>query len=170
MSNAKENKVLVRTVIEGFLNSADPALADELFSRDCVDNNPSNPGMGGLENLKRSVADWHRAFPDTVNEVQDLLAEGDLVAARWVTRGTHRGEFLGAPATGNRIEVTSSGVFRISSGKVAESWDHFDALGLLRQLKVTLQPRGETRRTNGGHAPLTPTGNRRREPDREEQG
>jgi steroid delta-isomerase-like uncharacterized protein len=89
--------------------------------------------------VKRSVADWHRAFPDTVNEVGDVLAEGDLVAARWVTRGTHRGEFLGLPASGRRVEVTSSGVFRVEAGKVAESWDHFDALGLLGQLGVTFR-------------------------------
>jgi catechol 2,3-dioxygenase len=139
-----ENKALVRRVIKEFLNSADPELTDELFSLDYVDHNPSNPGMSGLENVKRSVANWHRAFPDTVNEVQDLLAEGDRVAARWVTCGTQRGESLGIPATGNRIEVTSSGVFRIEGGKVAESWDHFDALGMLAQLGATLGPKGQT--------------------------
>ena len=88
----EENKAVVRRVIEGFLNSGDPGVANELFSPDYRDNTPSNPGMGGLENIKRSVADWQRAFPDTVNAVEDLLAEGDRVAARWVTRGTHRGE------------------------------------------------------------------------------
>jgi predicted SnoaL-like aldol condensation-catalyzing enzyme len=115
--SAGRNKVLVRRVIEGFLNSGDSGLAGKLFSPGYVDNNPSNPGMGGLENVKRSVADWHRAFPDTVNEVGDVLAEGDLAAARWVT----------------------SGVFRVEAGKVAESWDHFDALGLLGQLGVTFR-------------------------------
>jgi steroid delta-isomerase-like uncharacterized protein len=139
----RENKDLVRRVIEEFLNSADPALADELFHPDFVDHNPSNPEMSGLENVKRSVTDWHRAFPDTVNAVGDLLAEGDRVAARWVTRGTHRGEFLGIPATDNRIEVTSSGIFRVEGGKVAESWDHFDALGMLAQLSATPVPKGE---------------------------
>lgn len=120
MSNASENRAIVRRVIEGFLDPADPDLADGLFSPGYVDNNPSNPGLCGLENVKRSVAAWHRASPDTVNETRGLLAEGDLVAARW-------------------------GESRISSGKVTESWDHFDALGLLRQLEVTLQPKGETR-------------------------
>ena len=139
------NKDLVRRMIEGFLNSADPEMVPDLFHRDYVDNSPSNPGMGGLENIKRSVADWHRAFPDTVNEVQDVLAEGDLVAARWVTRGTHRGEFMGIPATGNRIEVESTGMFRTSSGKIAESWDHFDALGLIRQLGATVLLEGGAR-------------------------
>jgi steroid delta-isomerase-like uncharacterized protein len=138
----RENKNLVRRTIEEYLNSADPALADELFSPDYVDHNPSNPEMSGLGNVKRSVADWHRAFPDTVNEIQDLLAEGDRVAARWLTRGTHRAEFLGIPATGNRIEVTSSSIFRIEGGKVAESWDYFDALGMLGQLGATPQPEG----------------------------
>ena len=138
----EENKAVVRKVIEGFLNSGDSDVADELFAPDFVDHNPSNPGMGGLENVKRSVADWRRAFPDTVNEVEDLLAEGDRVAARWVTRGTHRGGFLGLPATGNRIEVTASGIFRVSGGKVAESWDHFDALGMLEQLGANPEPKG----------------------------
>lgn len=139
----ENNKELVRRVIEGLLNSADPALADELFHPDFVDHNPSNPELGGLENIRRSVADWHRAFPDTVNKVRDILAEGDRVAARWVTRGIHQGEFLGIPATGNRIEVTSSGVFRVEGGKVAESWDHFDALGLLSQLGAAIVPKGD---------------------------
>jgi steroid delta-isomerase-like uncharacterized protein len=140
-----ENKALVRRVIEGFLNSGDPALADELFSPGYVDHNPSNPEMRGLDNIKRSVAAWHHAFPDTVNEVQDLIAEGDRVAALWVTRGTHQVEFLGIPATGNRIEATSSGVFRIEGGKVAESWDHFDALGMIGQLGASIEPGGEAR-------------------------
>jgi len=62
--------------------------------------------------VKRSVADWHRAFPDTVNDVGDVLAEGDLLA---------------------------------------ESWDHFDALGLLGQLGFTFRPDGPRRR--GGLGP-----------------
>jgi predicted ester cyclase len=140
----EENKALVHRVIEEFLNSADPDIADELFSPDFVDHNPSNPGIGGLENIKRSVADWHSAFPDTVNAVEDLLAEGDKVAARWVTRCTHLGRFLGILATGNRIEVTSSGIFRVLEGKVAEGWDHFDALGMLAQLGATPGLRVET--------------------------
>jgi len=140
--SAERNKALVRRVIEVFLNSGDPRLAEELFAPGYVDNNPSNPDMAGLENVKRSVADWHRAFPDTVNEVGDVLAEGNLVAARWTTRGAHRGVFLGLPATGKRIEVTSSGVFRVEGGKVAESWDHYDALGLLGQLGATFRPDG----------------------------
>lgn len=137
----EENKAVVRKVIEGFLNSADPDVADELFHPDFVDHNPSNPDMTGLENIKRSVADWHEAFPDTVNALEDLLAEGEKVAARWATRGTHRGEFLGLPATDKSVEVTSIGIFRISGGKVAESWDHFDALGMLEQLGATPKPK-----------------------------
>ena len=52
---------------------------------------------------------------------------------------------MGIPSTGNRIEVTSSGIFRLEDGKIAESWDHFDALGMVRQLGATVRPEGETR-------------------------
>ncbi len=117
-------------------------MAEELFSSGYVDNNPSNPGMGGPGNVKRSVADWRRAFPDTMNRFGDVLDGGDLVAAYWATRGTHRREFLGLPATGWRIEMTSGGVFRVEGGKVAESWDLFDALGLLRRLGTKPRPEG----------------------------
>jgi steroid delta-isomerase-like uncharacterized protein len=138
----EQNKTVVRRVIEGFLNYGDVSVVDDLFCPDFVDHNPSNPGMAGLENIKRSVADWHRAFPDPVNVVEELLVEEDRVAARWVTRGTHRGKFLGIPPTDNRIEVTSTGIFRMKDGRVVESWDHFDALGMLEQLGVAPNPEG----------------------------
>lgn len=137
----EQNKTTVRRVIVDFLNSGDPKVADEVFCPDFLDHNPSIPGMAGLENIKRSVAAWCMAFPDTVNVLEDLLAEGDKVAARWVTRGTHRGVFLGIPPTGNRIEVTSTGIFRMKDGRVAESWDHFDALGMLEQLGAVPKPK-----------------------------
>lgn len=137
----EENKAVVRRIIEEFLNSGDPDLAGELFHPDFVDHTPSNPDLGGLQNVKRSVADWHEAFPDTVNVVEELIAEGDMVAARWVTRGTHRGEFMELAPTGRSIEVGSSGIFRTSGGKVVESWDHFDALGMLEQLGAAPKPK-----------------------------
>ena len=94
---SEENKAIVRRVIEEFLNTGAPAVADEIFAVGYVDHNPSNPELRGIENIKKSVADWHAAFPDTHNVVEDVIAEGDKVAVRFTTRAIHRGEFMGTP-------------------------------------------------------------------------
>jgi predicted ester cyclase len=97
-------------------------------------HNPSHPGLPGPENVKRSISQWLAAFPDTVSAAQDILAEGDRVAARWSTRATHRGEFMGVPPTGNPIYVTWFGIFRLSGGRIVESWDTFNVVEMMRQL------------------------------------
>jgi predicted ester cyclase len=58
------------------------------------------------------------------------------VVVRWTTRGTHKGELMGIPATGKPVVVTGIDIFQISSGKVVESWINWDALGMMQQLGV----------------------------------
>jgi predicted ester cyclase len=137
---SEESKTIIRQVIEEFLNTGDPAVADEIFAVGYVDHNPSNPELHGIENIKKSVADRRAAFPDAHNVVEDVIAEGDKVAVRFTTRATHRGKFMGISPTGNRVVVTSIGIFRFSDGKIVESWDEYDALGLLRQLGASPLP------------------------------
>jgi predicted ester cyclase len=62
------------------------------------------------------------------------------VVTRWASRGTHRGEFRGIAPTGNEVSLTGMGIFRFSEGKVVESWDNFDQLGMLRQLGAISSP------------------------------
>jgi hypothetical protein len=57
-----------------------------------------------------------------------------------VTRWTHRGEFRGIAPTGDELEITGIGIFRFSEGKVVESWDNFDQLGMMQQLGVVPTP------------------------------
>ena len=91
------NKAVVRRLIEEFLITGDPDVADEVLASDYVDRTPSNPGLTGLENLKRFVNEWLSAFPDTRNVIDDILAEGDRVAVRWTVSATHRGRFRSIP-------------------------------------------------------------------------
>lgn len=94
---SEENKTIARRVIEEFLNTGNPEVADEIFATYYVDHDSSNPGLSGLENVKRSVSAWHDAFTDTLDGVEDVIAEGDKVAVRWITYATHRGEFMASP-------------------------------------------------------------------------
>jgi steroid delta-isomerase-like uncharacterized protein len=140
VSELETNKSVVRRLLEVFLSCGDPVVAEQVLALEFTDNNPSNPGLTGRENLKRSAKDWCRAFPDTQTIVDDLVAEADVVAARWTSTATHRGTFLGIPATGVRVTVTGSGLFRLVNGRIVESWDHFDALGLVHQLGGSIAP------------------------------
>ena len=103
MNQVDANRSAVRRLLEEFLSCGDPSVADEVLAPEFVDHNPSNPGLSGPDNIKRSVADWCRAFPDTRTVVDDLIAEADRVAACWTSTATHRGTFLGIPATGVRV-------------------------------------------------------------------
>ena len=89
---SEEHKAIVRRIIEEFFNTGNLEVVDEIFATDYVDHNPSNPELHGIENIKRSVSDWRAAFPDTHNTIEDMVAEGDKVVARWITRATHQEE------------------------------------------------------------------------------
>jgi hypothetical protein len=76
--------------------------------------------------LKQLIADYRTAFPDLKTMLDDIFAEGDRVAFRWNVSGTHLGDWLGIPPTGNHVAANGSTVFRISDGKVVESWTSID--------------------------------------------
>ena len=132
--SAEANKAVVRRLVEDLFNTGDVGIADEVLAGDYVDHSASHPEAPGRENVKRSVSEWLAAFPDTVSVAHDVVAEDAKVAARWTTRATHRGEFMGIAPTGNRIDVTWFGVFRLSEGKIVESWDTFNVVEMMRQL------------------------------------
>ena len=90
------------------------------------------------------MGEFRSAFPDFHVTIEDQIAEGDRVATRWTMRGTHEGEFRGISPTGKQITVTGIGIFRFSDGKVVESWDNFDQLGMMRQLGVIPSPEEST--------------------------
>jgi predicted ester cyclase len=88
----------------------------------------------GLDAFKQFIAAQFGVFPDMAVTVEDLIAEGDRVAARVTTRGTHAGELIGLPPTGRRVEWSGISMTRHAGGKIVEQWGEFDALGLLQQL------------------------------------
>jgi predicted ester cyclase len=74
------------------------------------------------------------AFPDLRFTLEDLVAEGDRVAARYYWEGTQEGEFMGYRPTGQAVRVGGMDFYRLRDGKIVEHWDRVDELGLLRQL------------------------------------
>ena len=93
----------------------------------------------GLEPSKEGVKQFFRtyraAFPDLVMEPQDVLVSGDTVVARVRATGTHRGAFMGMPATGRSIDVQLIDIVRFGEdGLAREHWGVFDALAMMQQL------------------------------------
>src|SRR4030065_2294667 len=88
------------------------------------------------EQYKGICQAYFTAFPDLHITTDLLVAEGDKVTKVWTANSTHNGEFLGIPATGNRIVIKGIEVFRIADGKIAEVWVNMDNLGMLQQLGV----------------------------------
>jgi steroid delta-isomerase-like uncharacterized protein len=112
-------------------------VADEIFTADFTRYDPGNPdfsGTVGPEGYKQLVSTYRVAFPDTYWTVDDMVAEGDLVTARWTSVGTNTGELMGMPATDLPVTVTGLTTVRIVEGKIAVEWDDWDSMGLMEQL------------------------------------
>lgn len=131
------NKAIGRRVLLEIWSQGNLALVDELYADDYVDHvskGPEPAEVHGPSGLKEAVALFRSAFPDLQYQVDDELAEGDLVMTRFTARGTHLGPFLGAEPTGRAIGYTGIDVNRIVDGRITESWVQYDALGLLQQV------------------------------------
>ena len=126
MSVEEKHKALVRRFHEEAWNKGNVAAVDEFMAADYVDY-PIPSGLPpGTEGLKQAITTYRTAFPDLKATVDDIFAEGDRVAYRWSTRGTHLGEWLGIPPTGYHMAATGITVFRIAGGKVVEGWTSMD--------------------------------------------
>jgi len=133
---SEENKDLARRFMEEAYNKGNVDFIDEVVASDYVAHDPTSPEGtgGGADGAKRFVEMYRSAFPDLRMTVEDLIAEGDKVVTRWTARGTHQGELMGIPPSGNRVEVTGINVDRIEGGKFMETWSNYDALGMMQQI------------------------------------
>jgi steroid delta-isomerase-like uncharacterized protein len=136
----EDNKAVIRRWIEAYNNRDMQAEADVL-DPGFVAHVPAAPGpLEGLEAWRKFTAAFVEAFPDLRLTVEDILSEGDKVAARVVFHGTHRGEFQGIAPTGKEVAFSSIEVNRVVGGKVEEHWVELDLLGLMQQLGAIPEP------------------------------
>ena len=112
-----------------------PGAADQVLAADSTVYMVGLPEpVRGRDAWKELIGSYFRAFPDLELEIEDEVAEDDRVAMRLAWSGTHRGDFLGIPATGRRVRVQSSVTFRVVDGRVETEWHQDDVLGLLQQI------------------------------------
>lgn len=138
--STEENKTLYRRWFEEVVTGGNLELADKLLAPDYVLHFPGVPEPVDSEGHKQLVTMFRNAFPDWQESVDDVIAEGDRVVIRVTGSGTHLGEFMGVPPTGNRVVTTGVGIGRLENGRIAETWAAYDALGLMRQLGAIPAP------------------------------
>jgi predicted ester cyclase len=102
---SEANKAMVRRMVEAINAGEEDAAVQKLFARRAA------------RRVRRLFAEFRSAFPDWHEEIVELVAEGNTVAGRFRCSGTHRGEFLGEPPTGKRMEVDEVFFFRVEGGK-----------------------------------------------------
>lgn len=133
MNQTEANKALIRAHYESAANAYKPSVIERQVAADFVDH--SHPDIAGPEGVKLQVKALRAAFPDLAVTLEDIVAEGELVAVRSTWRGTHQGAFRGVPPIGRRIEVSGTAFWRIAGGQIRESWSLIDLPALMRQLQ-----------------------------------
>jgi steroid delta-isomerase-like uncharacterized protein len=133
MSNLAANKALVLAHYDAVTNSHDPAAIRRQVASDFVDH-AAGQAMSPAEVVEHSKG-LHKVFGDLSAEAEDIIAEGDLVAARVVWRGVHAGPWRGIAPTGKHIEFRGMTFWRIHDGQITERWANVDYEGLAAQLK-----------------------------------
>jgi steroid delta-isomerase-like uncharacterized protein len=83
---------------------------------------------------KQVVAMFSKSFPDLKHTVDEMISDGDTVAARWTVRGTHQGEFQGIAPTGRSISLSGTTFHHMRGSRIAETWLTMDTMELLQQL------------------------------------
>ena len=129
-------KATINRLFEAVLNQGRLDLLEELIGPGYRDHNPVPGQLPGAEGVRRKLLALRRAFPDIRFHLEDLVGEGDRVAARYYWEGTQQGEFMGISPAGKQVRVRGMDFYRLEAGKIVEHWDCVDELGLLRQLGV----------------------------------
>lgn len=134
---SEENKELVRRWFEEVWNKGRADAIEEMFAENGIAyglaDDPAKP-ITGPRDYRPFYEVFRQAFPNLEVVIEDMVAEGDRVAARCSVRGSHEGDFMGRAATKAPVEITGITMVRIYNGKIVEAWNNFDFMTLYKQV------------------------------------
>jgi len=136
MSTTENNKAVVAKFLEEVINQNRMDRANDLVVEDFVELDPLPGQRQGREGLIEVLGLMRAGFPDIHWMVEEMVAEGDTVVTRFTWTGTHRGVFLGVPATGRSVVVKGVVIDQLADGKMSKSRILMDSLGMMQQLGV----------------------------------
>ena len=137
---AQDNASIVRRFADEVITQGKIESAAEYVWEDVVEQVPL-PGQGpGLDGLKDVLRSMRTGFPDIIFSIKEQITEGDKVASRFEWTGTHKGEFLGVPATGRHVRVWGIVIDRLEDGRIKDTRIIMDTFGMMAQLGVLPPP------------------------------
>lgn len=136
MTSITSAAIVRRLQEQVFNHDGDLAVIDEFVADDYVDHTVPPEFEHGREAFRSLAEHWRAAIPDMRVQVEEVLAEGDLVALAWRGTGTHLAELMGIPATGRAGATSGITISKVVDGRVVERWGNSDDLGLMRALGV----------------------------------
>ncbi len=120
--STEDNKTLIRRAFEDH-NQGHLGEADEYFTPNFVYHDAANPQVSNREEYMQFLTGVMATFAPQFT-LEDLIAEGDRVVARYTVRVTHRGPWRGVLPTGKAVTATGTNTYRFADGKVAEIWQN----------------------------------------------
>jgi steroid delta-isomerase-like uncharacterized protein len=138
--STEENKALVRRFVDEVQSAGNTDAIDEICSPEFVNHSAPPRVPSNREGVKQLTAMFRQAFPDSYFTIEDMMAEGEKVATRKTFHGTHQGEFMGIPPTGQQVSMGLIDIVRIADGRVVEHWSMADNLGMMQQLGIVPLP------------------------------
>jgi steroid delta-isomerase-like uncharacterized protein len=128
-------------------NSHNPDALAKYFAPDAIVHSmtPGSIAGTGLDYLKERARSLLNAFPDIHFVIEDVVEQGDILAARVTLEGTQRADFAGVPATGKRMKVYDFAMYRIAEGKITDVWSLIDIQAMRTQLQSGASSTGHFR-------------------------
>jgi steroid delta-isomerase-like uncharacterized protein len=128
-------KALAQEMFDSMTGDVDvDDMVDRFMAEDFVEHE-SIPGMGNSRETPRQLFKMMlAAFPDFRATVHELLQDGDKVTARVTFSGTHQGEFMGIPASGNHIEWNVIDIMQFRDDQAIAHWGVMDMAGAMAQM------------------------------------
>ena len=134
---AVDVKQAYRTLLEDAFGKGRIEAFDEVCDRSYRGHDPVDGDLD-LAKAKDNCTMYRSAFPGLRCTILAQSLEGDLLATHWRMSGKHEGTLFGIPPTGATCTSEGISIARFRGGKCVEDWVQWDALGLLRQLGMTV--------------------------------
>jgi predicted ester cyclase len=129
------DKQLVREFIQDLFTRGDLSAVDRYLDPAFVDHDAPFPGAPeGPEGMRLAAETFRRACPDWRSDLDQIVAEDDIVVERFTASGHRTGELMGVPPAGERLVLRGINVFRIRGDRIVERWGRLDEMGLAHQL------------------------------------
>jgi steroid delta-isomerase-like uncharacterized protein len=137
MSTA-QNKALIERLFTEAINNRNFQVLSELLAPGFVNHSMPMP-QPGPEGFKAVIDGFIGAFPDMQINLERIIGEGDLVVTAGHWTGTHKGNFMGIPATNKKVNIGFMDIWKIENEKAVANWVQMDNLGIMQQLGA-MQP------------------------------